>query len=311
MEKSRDASIIKCEIDEQLKMIISNLIGGLGNQMFQYAAGRAHSIDRNLPFRLDITGFANYGHHQGFELLRVFNCNVDIADKTDISRILGWQLLPGIRQVVSRPSMLAFRHKGYVVEPHFHYWHEIKQIPSNCYFSGYWQSEKYFIDAVEEIRNDFSFRLPLENENLKLAKQIDQTCAVSLHVRRGDYVHNLKAAAKYELCSLDYYNASIQHVAKRVRDPYFFIFSDDITWTKKHLKIDYPFHYVEHNHGAGSYNDMRLMSLCKHNIIANSSFSWWGAWLNSSFEKIVVAPSRWFADKTNTQDLIPHSWVKL
>lgn len=292
-------------------MIISNLIGGLGNQMFQYAAGRAHSLERDLPLRLDITGFANYGLHQGFELLRIFNCTADIADQTDMVNILGWQLLPGIRKIVSRPSMLAFRHKGFIVEPHFHYWYGIKNIPSDCYLSGYWQSEKYFFDAAEQIRKDFSFRLPLDHANSELAKQIGQTCSVSLHVRRGDYVQNSNTAATYELCSLDYYNASIRHVAQRVINPHFFIFSDDITWAKSNLRIDYPSYYVEHNHGAGSYNDMRLMSLCKHNIIANSSFSWWGAWLNPSFEKIVIAPRRWFANETNTQDLIPQTWVKL
>lgn len=292
-------------------MVISNLIGGLGNQMFQYAAGRAHSLARDLPLRLDISGFATYSLHQGFELQRIFNCAADIADQTDKNGILGWQLLPGIRQVVSRPSMSAFRLKGFVLEPHFHYWNGIKKITSNCYLSGYWQSEKYFLVIAEQIRKDFLFRLPLEHANSELAKQIDKTCAVSLHIRRGDYVHNSKTAATYELCSLDYYNASIRHVVERLQNPYFFIFSDDIAWAKNNLKINCKFQYVEHNQGVDSYNDMRLMSLCKHNIIANSSFSWWGAWLNTNSEKIVIAPKRWFANEINTQDLIPQSWVRL
>lgn len=292
-------------------MVISNLIGGLGNQMFQYAAGRALSLELDLPLRLDITDFANYSLHQGFELSRVFNCAADIADQTDIGAILDWRRLPRIRRTLSRSSMSAFRGKNFVVEPHFHYWDGIKNIASGCYISGYWQSEKYFLNIASQIRKDFSFRLPLEHANSEIAKQINQTCAVSLHIRRGDYVHNSKTAATYELCSLDYYEASIRYVAERIKSPIFFIFSDDITWAKNNLKIDYPSRYVEHNNGNDSYNDMRLMSLCKHNIIANSSFSWWGAWLNPSFEKIVVSPERWFSSDANTQDLIPQSWVKL
>lgn len=292
-------------------MVITNLIGGLGNQMFQYAAGRALSLERGIPLRLDISDFANYELHQGFELQRVFNCTADIANETDVRRTLGWQFMSSVRRVVSRSSMAALRRKAFVIEPHFHYWPGIKNVPSDCYLMGYWQSEKYFLAAAAQIRKDFSFRSPLEHANSEFSKQIDQTCAVSLHVRRGDYVHNSKTAATYELCSLDYYNASIRHVAERVHNPNFFIFSDDITWAKSNLKIDYPSQYVEHNHGAGSYNDMRLMSLCKHNIIANSSFSWWGAWLNPSFEKIVVAPKQWFASQTDLRDLFPKDWVTL
>jgi hypothetical protein len=292
-------------------MVIVNLIGGLGNQMFQYAAGRAVSLERGASLHLDISGFTNYGLHQGFELQRIFNCEAKIAKETDVRGILGWQFLPIVRRVLSRPSMGAMRRKGFVVEPYFRYWHRIKDAPSDCYLAGYWQSEKYFLEVAAQIREDFSFRLPLEYKNFELAKQIDQVNAVSLHVRRGDYVHNPKNAAMYELCSLDYYHASIQHVAERVRQPHFFIFSDDIAWAKNNLKINFPHQYVDHNQGAESYNDMRLMSLCKHHIIANSSFSWWGAWLNPNVNKIVAAPRRWFTNQTDVQDLLPQHWVTL
>ncbi len=292
-------------------MVITNLIGGLGNQIFQYAAGRALSLERGASLRLDISDFANYGLHQGFELQRIFNCTAEIASEADVCAILGWQGSPCIRRVVSRPSMAAFRRKGFVVEPHFHYWREIKNVASDCYLSGYWQSEKYFSRFAEQIRSDFHFRLPLESKNAELAKKIGQVNSVSLHVRRGDYVHNPKNSATYELCSLDYYKSSIQHVAERIQKPHFLVFSDDIVWAKSNLRIGFSHQYVDHNHGANSYNDIRLMSLCKHHIIANSSFSWWGAWLNPSTRKIVVAPKRWFANGTSTQDLIPQTWVRL
>lgn len=292
-------------------MIISHIIGGLGNQMFQYAAGRALSLECGVPLRLDVSGFAAYGLHQGFELERIFNCAIEIADEADVRSILGWQYSPVIRRVVSRPGMAALRRKGFVIEPHFHYWHGIKDVPGDCYLAGYWQSEKYFSKVAEQIRDDFTFRPPLKNQNAGLAKKITRSNAVSLHVRRGDYAKNPKTTATHGLCSLDYYRAAIRHIADRVEQPCFFIFSDDITWVKDNLKIDFSCQYVEHNHGAESYNDMRLMSLCHHHIIANSSFSWWGAWLNLNPDKIVIAPENWFANDTNTQDLIPQSWVRL
>lgn len=292
-------------------MVIANLIGGLGNQMFQYAAGRAVSLAHNALLKLDISGFASYELHQGFELERIFNCSAEIAKVSDVNSIFGWQSNSIIRRLLSKPNMLVFRSKGFVIEPHFHYWPEIKNVPSDCYLTGYWQSEKYFAEFTDLIRNDFTFKLPMECKNVEIANQINQVNAVSLHVRRGDYVRNTNTTATHGLCSLAYYHAAIQYVAERVEQPEFFVFSDDIAWVRNNLKIDFPCQYVDHNHGLDSYNDMRLMSSCKHHIIANSSFSWWGAWLNPNADKIVVAPKRWFANQTDTRDLSPQSWVRL
>ncbi|MDO8208683.1 MAG: alpha-1,2-fucosyltransferase [Gallionella sp.] len=292
-------------------MILFHIIGGLGNQMFQYAAGRALALERGQSLKLDIAGFVGYGLHQGFELQRVFNIPAEIATETEVRNILGWQIAPGIRRMMARPGMAAFRRRGFVVEPCFHYWSEIKKVPENCYLAGYWQSEKYFQEVASVIRSDFTFKSPLLNKNAECAKQINQVNAVSLHVRRGDYANNPKTAATHGLCSLDYYRAAIQHVSEQAQNPHFFVFSDDIAWVKNNLKIDYPHQYVEHNYGEESYNDMRLMSMCKHHIIANSSFSWWGAWLNPRADKIVVAPKRWFASQTDVRDLLPQGWVRL
>lgn len=292
-------------------MIVSRLIGGLGNQMFQYAAGRALALERGLSLRLDVSGFADYGLHQGFELQRVFDIPVEIASEADVCDILGWQCSPQIRRIVARSSMAVFRRRGFIVEPHFHYWPGIKNVPQDCYLSGYWQSEKYFHEVAPVIRTDFTFKAPLTRQNAELADQIGQVNAVSLHVRRGDYAKNPKTTATHGLCSLDYYRAAIQYVSDRVEQPYFFIFSDDITWVKDHLKVNFPCQYVDHNRGAESYNDMYLMSLCRHYIIANSSFSWWGAWLNPHEDKIVVMPQRWLANDNNVKDLFPFGWVPL
>lgn len=292
-------------------MVITQIIGGLGNQMFQYAAGHALSLKNGQALRLDVSGFAGYGLHQGFELQRVFDCPARIASEADVRSILGWQFSPGIRQIVARPGLAAFRRKGFSVEPHFHYWPEIRKVPRDCYLVGYWQSEKYFQDTAAVIRADFTFKSPLVNRNAELAEQIGQANVVSLHVRRGDYAKYPKTNATHGLCSLDYYRAAIQYVADRVEQPYFFIFSDDIAWVKDNLKMDMPCQYVDHNQGAESYNDMRLMSLCRHHIIANSSFSWWGAWLNPDPGKIAIAPKKWFTTSQDTSDLLPTSWITL
>lgn len=289
-------------------MVVTNIIGGLGNQMFQYAAGRALSLKCETDLRLDISGFANYGLHQGFELQRIFNCDTEIASKTNVRKVLGWQSLSFVRRIVLRPSMKKFRCKQFVVEPHFYYWSGIRDLTGDCYLYGYWQSENYFVDVEAEIREDFTFKLPMQNNNAELAVHINNVNSISLHVRRGDYLNN---TATYALCSRDYYKAAIDYIAERVEQPHFYIFSDDIAWVKNNLKINFPHHYVDWNHGSESYNDMRLMSLCQHNIIANSSFSWWGAWLNSSSEKIVVAPKCWFANGSETTDMLPSSWVVL
>lgn len=292
-------------------MVITNIIGGLGNQMFQYAAGRALALDRGVPLLLDISGFSNYQLHNGFELGRIFNCTVKAANEADMRGVLHWQSSPFMRRLISRPSISIFRRKEFVVEPHFHYWSEIRNSPRDCYLMGYWQSEKYFSEVAGQIRTDFSFRFPLEGRNAELVKRINQVNAVSLHVRRGDYAMNPKTAATHGLCSLDYYRTSIRQMAERVAQPHFFIFSDDIAWAQGNLEMDFPCVYVQHNCGADSYNDMRLMSKCQHHIIANSSFSWWGAWLNPSVEKIVIAPQKWFANQMDVTDLFPSGWVTL
>ncbi len=292
-------------------MIISHIIGGLGNQMFQYAMGRAVAIANEDLLKLDISGFSNYELHQGFELQRIFNCSFEVATEDNFRSALGWQSARYIRRILLKREMSVFRGKGFVIEPHFEYWDGIKKIPSNVFTIGYWQSEKYFLSVAAQIRNDFTFCLPFNDQNSEIAKQIEGVNAVSLHVRRGDYVNNPTTTATHGLCSLDYYQKAISYISERVEKPEFFVFSDDIEWVKNHLRIGFPCQYVDHNLNTESYNDMRLMSLCQHNIIANSSFSWWGAWLNSRANKIVTAPKTWFANGTNTQDLLPDTWIRL
>ncbi|MDD5333374.1 MAG: alpha-1,2-fucosyltransferase [Rhodoferax sp.] len=294
-----------------MDLIISQIIGGLGNQMFQFAAGRALSIERGQALHLDISGFADYRLHQGFELARIFAGQFEIATGAEVRRALGWQFSPVVRRVIERPGMSWLRRPSLVVEPHFHYWTGLNSVPSNCYLKGYWQSQKYFGKHASVLRSDFTFKALNNRQNDNTIEEINRVNAVSVHVRRGDFLTNPTTQAKHGICSIEYYRDAIGYVLQRIERPYFFVFSDDMDWVKGNLKIDAPCQYVDRNHGAESYIDMYLMSLCKHNIIANSSFSWWGAWLNSNPEKIVLAPKNWFVHPIDTRDLIPENWSVL
>ncbi len=292
-------------------MIISHVIGGIGNQMFQYATGRAHAISTGAQLKLDISDYSRYRMHQGFELERVFSAPVAYATQADIRNMLGWRSNRLVRKVLRRPQAAWLRGDSLVVEPHFAYWAGISDVASDAYLSGNWQSEKYFSRIEEVLRADFSFRPAASGLNLLLSEQMEHRNAVSLHIRRGDYVTNSHTNSVHGTSSPEYYSRAVSHIAEHVANPHFYIFSDDMDWVKNNFSLPFAHEYVGHNNGAESYNDMRLMSLCKHHIIANSSFSWWGAWLNQRTEKIVVAPRRWFADDQDVGDLFCRDWVVL
>ena len=292
-------------------MFISNIIGGLGNQMFQYAICRALSIQKGLDFRLDIQGYQNYQLHNGYELNRVFGISDKLSTAKELRKVLGWQSQSLARKLLLKNRFSKFRGSNYIVEPQVNYWSGINEISNNAYLVGYWMSEKYFLGAAQQIRQDFAFNHPMSSENSIIASKILNSNAVSLHVRRGDIASNPATLAIHGLCGLEYYKKAIEEIASRVDKPHFYIFSDDMLWTKQHLAINYPCEYIEHNQGKESFNDMRLMSLCKHNIIANSTFSWWGAWLNNSKNKLVIAPTRWFSADINASDIVPSSWLRI
>jgi len=279
--------------------------------MFQYAAGRSLSLRLNEPLFLDLNGFPDYHLHHGFELSYVFKCHADEAGEEQVREVLGWRGSRKMRSLLLKTQLKWMRSSYFVTEPHFHYWSGFKDIRDSCYLSGYWQSEKYFESVSEVIRADFVFRHALEGKNLALAQQMKGCNAVSLHVRRGDYVSDVKTNSTHGVCSLDYYRDAVKHMMEHVSLPHFFIFSDDIAWCREHLGLKDHCSYIDHNTGHDSYRDMQLMSLCHHHIIANSSFSWWGAWLNPSGDKIVIAPKQWFVSGFNSSDLIPSAWLRL
>ena len=291
-------------------MIISNIIGGLGNQMFQYAVGFAVARTKGAQLKLDISNFNGYELHNGYELNRIFDMNTPAASREEIESVLGCKNNALIRKLY-RKVCKGMVQSNYVVEPTFTYWPNLYHLADMAYLEGYWQSEKYFSDIASEVRERFAFNISLEDKNLELSHLINASNSVSLHIRRGDYVSDIANSKVYYQCSMDYYNRAIESIAKAVNNPIFFVFSDDISWAKDNLNLDYQFVFVDHNSGEDSYIDMQLMSMCKHNIIANSTFSWWGAWLNANHKKMVYSPKEWFINGRSSDDLIPESWHRI
>ncbi len=276
-------------------------LGGLGNQMFQYAMYRALELDGH-DVKLDTAEFDSYALHNGYELERVFSL---IPDRIVYKHSSG-KIMQFIMRVMKKLNIYHYFQQNYYTEERYE-----KQPPNlneDTYLHGYWQSEKYFIKHRDAILKDFNFP-PANAENKRVIDLIAQVNSVSLHVRRGDYINHSELGG---ICDLAYYQKAIAYIREKVANPHFFVFSNDLDWCKDNLPLNSNVTYVDFNTGEYSFRDMQLMSLCKHNIVANSSFSWWGAWLNVNPDKIVITPSRWFNNtKYDTTDIIPHSWYKI
>lgn len=294
-------------------MIISQVIGGLGNQMFQYAAGRALAERHATDFRLDTRLFENYSLHNGFELGRIFEIDSMEATSSEIKNMIGWRSTRLGRRILRSKRLTFLAGRSYCIEGGPAFNDRVFSMPSDSYLSGYWQSDRYFDkECASLIREQFKFKLPLAGKNIELAENITSCSSVSLHVRRGDYVSNVGTNKVHGTCSMGYYEKAISYIEGHVENPIFFVFSDDIDWVKKSLNFHGSHYIIGHNIGLESYNDMRLMSFCKHNIIANSSFSWWGAWLNNNVNKLIVAPKSWMIGKSiDIDSRIPSAWIKL
>ena len=275
------------------------LSGGLGNQMFQFAAGYAVARKNNVELSLDLKRFNHRLDHGGFQLQYVFDIysKVNFLDNPANFRFLN------LKEILNKINIR--NHK--FMEPHFHYTHDILNIPKHSYLEGYWQSELYFMSYAKEIKEIYTFSNNLNKKNTLIANDIIQNNSISIHIRRGDYM--LKNNNNLNVDLNEYYIKAVKESSKCFINPNYFIFTDDPLWVKKNFIIEYPYIVVDVNHGLNSFFDMHLMSLCKVNILANSSFSWWSAWLNNNLNKVVYAPKKWFKDKSIcTNDLIPSSW---
>lgn len=290
--------------------IVVKLKGGLGNQMFQYALAYKLAALKNVQIVLDHSFFKlPAGAHTSREYeLGVFRIGIEKASDDLLARYHKMRGSRLTRLTRAFPRLLPYRffdQKGYNFDP------EVFNVADNTLIDGHWQSAKYFEDMTDRIREVFRFVPEPDNEARKRMDHINSVNAISVHIRRGDYVEQAAAHAFHGLCGADYYARAMTQLRSHFPDAVFFIFSDDQAWAKANLDPSMNMVFVEGNNGEKNFEDMRSMSMCNHHIIANSSFSWWGAWLNPSPSKKVIAPSAWFRDPTiDTSDMVPSDWMR-
>lgn len=298
-------------------MIIVKLMGGIGNQMFQYAIGRKLSLKNRIPLKLDISDYSKNDYLRSY-MLDIFNIEAAIATTEEIESLVGKTFYSKnkIFMKLNNAYISFFKkttiqnNKNIYREKNFHFDSNLLNISSNVYLHGYWQNENYFLDIKDFLKKDFTLKKPLSSASNILKKKIVNNVSVSLHIRRGDYLSNPKTKEVHGVCSLDYYYKGLSILQSKITEDFTcFVFSDDISWCKDNFSPDCPVVFVDINR---DYEELILMSYCKHFIIANSSFSWWGAWLNDNKNKIVVSPKNWFNTiSTDEYDIVPEDWIRI
>jgi hypothetical protein len=291
-------------------MIIAHIIGGLGNQMFQYSAGKSLALTLSSQLKLDISDYKNYPLRT-FSL-DCFNTNCSLAKEEEVVRFKNLLAAPktGTLSKVAKiysiiTGIKVYKEKGFAFDANYF------KIKDNNYITGYFASEKYFKNIEKDIRQEFTLRKHFSDNAQYLQKGILNSNSISIHIRRGDYISNATTKNFHGTCDLSYYKSGITYLKTRISKPAYYIFSDDIAWAKNNLPIKKRVIYVSDTIKY-DYEEMMLMSLCRYNIIANSTFSWWGAWLNKYHNKIVIAPKRWFNDASvDTKDLYLSDWLKI
>ena len=292
-------------------MVVCSLTGGIGNQLFQYAMAKAVSERTNSELLFDITSF-KWDSLRDFEL-ESLGLDYSIVPNELVEYLKSDPMTIQQKIKVKLNIPLKYYHKVYIKEKKFEFDPNFKKFRSKkVYFEGYWQSEKYFKSIRAKILQDITFK-GVSNECMNFSKTIlTKKETVSIHVRRGDYFTNPETTNYHGLTDYLYYKSAIELIKEKINNPYFFVFSDDKKYVKE-IFGDIENLIVVDFFDRG-IDDLYLMSLCNHQIIANSSFSWWGAWLNKNSSKIVVSPKQWFQNKEmqlQTNDLIPTEWIRL
>lgn len=292
-----------------LSQVIVRIEGGLGNQLFQYAAARSLADRLGCDLALDLRGLDENGDRP-FQL-DLYRLRASVASSELLQSLPEWcpsrwgRFRSGLSQFA--PAVFSFPMfwpRSFAFDPRFGH------IAKPVYLVGYWQSEKYFALDRASLLQDIQLVAPLP-ANMPLLDEIRSTRSVALHIRRGDYVSSTAAAQFHGLCDMSYYHAAINALKARFPDIHVFVFSDEPVWARTNLVLDVPTRYVDANPPDQGHIDLELMRQCRHHVIANSSFSWWGAWLCESGEQMVYAPGRWFADlATDTSDVIPARWIQ-
>lgn len=291
-------------------MVITQLIGGLGNQMFQYATARAIASKHACQVKLDVAPFQTFYTLHAYSLGHL-NIQESFATPVDIKRFTAPSRLARVMDRALRPVPMLRRvvrreRELFVYDP------SVKEPFRTLYLIGYWQNERYFREIASTLRDEFRIKTPPTPQSEQAADQIRGVNAVCVHVRRADYVTNTNATAWHGVCGLDYYTAALKRLKAHVAAPHFFVFSDDAEWARANLQFDDPVTFVSHNKADRNYEDLWLMSLCQHHVVANSSFSWWGAWLASNPRQLVIAPSQWVAAAdVDSSGMVPEAWIKV
>lgn len=286
-------------------MIIVNLKGGLGNQMFQYALGRNLAKKNNDQLKLYTGGLTRANEvgdiYRPFSLEK-FNIQKDISSKEETRKLkYPYGILSKLWRFI---SLQVLKINKTIWNP------KVMDKTGDIFLDGYWQSPRYFSEIRPTLLKEFSLKNPLSTSGQKYLSDIQNTESVAVHIRRGDYANNPQVLREFGVCSPNYYEKAVAKIQEAHANAQFFIFSDDIDWVKNNLKISASVTYVE-DPSLSDADELYLMSQAKHNIIANSSFSWWSAWLNDNDQKIVVAPDPWFEKTIYDKNLIPASWIKI
>lgn len=293
-------------------MLIIKLQGGLGNQLFQYAYGLKMSrlLGKELYLDTSFLEIARPGVTPRAYELFPYKVAAKILSHDELAKI-GVVRSPYIVKILTRLN-LGFRKCKYFREGNYELV-GIKNIKNGyrLVFDGYWQNEKLFSGVESELMDQIlSYK---SNSSLvdSILDAINNCNSVALHIRRGDYITNIAAAKFHALCGLDYYSAAIEYFGENVASPHFFVFTDDPEWAKTNINTDHALTFVSGSGELNHHDELSLMAHCRHNIIANSTFSWWGAWLNSNPEKKIIVPREWHKNKINAEGLLPSNWLTI
>lgn len=291
-------------------MVIAVLKGGLGNQMFQYAMARTVAQRRGTTVKVDLRAFES-------DRKRRYSLDAWNVNAAPVSRVelLGLRLGMKVSRKLSRTRPYYTRPVVYEQSSCFD--PDALRAPRTCLLVGYWQSEGYFQEIESTIRQEFTLRTEPRTRTREIASAIRGCNSVFVHIRRGDYLADPEVNEVHGTCSMQYYEEAASYVGRVVENPHFFAFSDEPEWLQQNLKIPFSMTVVDHNEPGNSdtpgyeHEDLWLMAQCRHAILANSSFSWWGAWLNPVRERVVIAPKQWVKSRYDMRDLIPDDWIRI
>ena len=292
-------------------MIITKLQGGLGNQLFQYAIGRRFAIDSQTDLKIDIDSYDNQINVTKREFkLKAFKIEASFATETDKIKVLGLPIFQPIKRRLWKMGLDIF-HWNYIRESSYGYHSEVLKIKKSAYLDGYWQCPLYFESIRAQLLNELSIKKDFEKAGLlEKIKEVKGKNSVAIHIRRGDYISNPIVTQQFGICSIEYYENAMLFINQQVQNPEFFVFSDDIAWCKENLRTENV--NIQYLSDFSDFEDLVLISNCKHQIISNSTFGWWGAWLNQNPSKIVIAPKIWYVDPSlDTSQLIPSEWNRI